>query len=154
MERAVAEALLASGKTVATAESCTGGMIASRLVNVPGISAALLEGHVTYANEAKVRVLGVPRETIAAHGAVSQETARAMAEGLRARCGADICVATTGIAGPDGGTEEKPVGLVWIAIATAGGTQAQKLQLRGDRKRIRTLATLNALHQILQAASR
>lgn len=152
MEQATAAALLKRGLTVATAESCTGGMIASRLVNVPGISAALLEGHVTYANAAKARVLGVPEETLARHGAVSCETALAMAEGLRARSGADLCIATTGIAGPDGGTPEKPVGLVWIGLATAQGAQARRLQLHGDRERIRTLASLNALHWLLKAA--
>lgn len=154
MERAVVEALLRNGKTVATAESCTGGMIASRLVSVPGVSAAFLEGHVTYANEAKVRVLGVPEETLGRFGAVSEETARAMAEGLKARSGADICLSVTGIAGPDGGTEEKPVGLVWLGMATVEGTQAKKLLLTGDRERIRTLSALNALHWMLTAAGR
>ena len=153
MEQAVAEVLLAKGLTVATAESCTGGMIASRLVNIPGISAALLEGHVTYANEAKVRVLGVSQASLAAHGAVSEEVASEMAAGLRARSGADICIATTGVAGPDGGTPEKPIGLVWLGMATKDGTWTRKLQLGGDRQRIRTLATLNALHWIYQTAS-
>lgn len=152
MEQAVAQALHEGSVTVSVAESCTGGMIASRLVNVPGISEAFLEGHVTYANEAKVRVLGVSHRTLETYGAVSEETAREMAEGLRERSGADICVATTGVAGPDGGTEEKPVGLVWIGLATKDGTQTKMLQLGGDRQRIRTLATLNALHWILTTA--
>lgn len=152
MERAVAEALLARGLTCAVAESCTGGMIASRLVNVPGISAALLEGHVTYANEAKVRVLGVREETLAAHGAVSEAVAREMAEGLRSRSGADLCIVTTGVAGPEGGTAEKPVGLVWLGLSTAESTQARRLQFTGDRQRIRTLASLHALHWLLTAA--
>lgn len=152
MEQATAQALLDGGLTVATAESCTGGMVASRLVNVPGISAALLEGHVTYANEAKARVLGVPEATITQYGAVSEETARAMAEGLRARSGADICISTTGVAGPDGGTDDKPVGLVWLGLSTKDGTQARRLDLSGDRQRVRTLATLHALHWILTTA--
>ncbi|MCL1963845.1 MAG: competence/damage-inducible protein A [Firmicutes bacterium] len=152
MERAVAEALLAAGKTVATAESCTGGMIASRLVSVPGISDAFLEGYVTYANAAKERVLGVDPRTLARFGAVSEETALAMAEGLRRRSGADICLSVTGIAGPEGGTKEKPVGLVWLGLCTGKGAEARRLSLFGDRDRIRTLASLHGLHWILCAA--
>lgn len=152
MEEALAEALLAKGWTCATAESCTGGMLASRLVNVPGISSVFLEGHVTYANEAKERILGVEAQTIARYGAVSGETARQMAEGLRLRSGANLTIATTGIAGPDGGTPEKPVGTVWLGLATEKGTQARALRLAGDRERIRTLATLHALHWMLREA--
>ena len=152
MEEAAGRALVARGLTVATAESCTGGLVAAKLVNFPGISAALCEAHVTYANEAKVKYCGVREETLAAHGAVSEETAREMAEGLRARCGADIAVATTGIAGPDGGTKEKPVGLVYVACAGAGGTQVVRLQLSGNRGRIRELASLRALDMVRRAA--
>lgn len=152
MEEAVVHALVAAGRTVATAESCTGGMIASRLVNVAGVSDVFLQGHVTYANEAKIRTLGVPPEILARHGAVSEETAIAMARGLRAISGADICLSTTGIAGPGGGTEDKPVGLVWLGLSTKEGTSARRLQLGGDRTRVRTLATLNALRWILSAA--
>lgn len=152
MEQAAAQALLEKGLTCAAAESCTGGMVVSRLVNVPGISAALLEGHVVYANEAKMRVLGVAGRTLAQYGAVSEETARAMAEGLRQRSGADLCVSTTGIAGPDGAAEGKPVGLVWLGMAGAGGVKARRLQLSGDRQRIRTLAALHALHWLLTEA--
>ncbi len=152
MERAVIDALAEKGKTVTTAESCTGGMIAERLTDIPGASAAFLEGCVTYANSAKVRALGVKEETLARHGAVSEETAREMADGLRTRTGADICLAVTGIAGPGGGDAEKPVGTVWLALATENGAEAKKLSLTGDRDRIRTLATLNGLHWILQAA--
>jgi nicotinamide-nucleotide amidase len=151
MERAAIEALLRAGRTVATAESCTGGLIAARLVNVPGASGALVEGHVTYANEAKMRVLGVPEETLARHGAVSEATARAMAEGLRKVSGADICLSVTGVAGPGGGSAEKPVGLVYLGLATAAGAKVRRLQLTGDRERIRTLATLYGLHWILEA---
>ncbi len=152
MERAVATALRAAGKTCAVAESCTGGMIASRLVSVPGASDVFLEGAITYTNAAKVRALGVPEDIIARYGAVSEPCARAMAEGLRARSGADICLATTGIAGPDGGTSDKPVGLVWLGLATADGTSARELRLTGDRQRVRTLATLNGLHWLLKTA--
>ena len=152
MEVAAGRALVERGLTVATAESCTGGLVAARLVNFPGISAALREAHVTYANEAKVKYCGVKEETLAAYGAVSEQTAREMAEGLRARSGADIAVATTGIAGPDGGTKEKPVGLVYVACASASGTQVVRLQLTGSRQRVRELASLRALDMVRRAA--
>ena len=142
LEQATVAALLSGGKTLALAESCTGGLIASRLVNIPGASGALLEGHVPYANEAKTRVLGVPEDTLRAHGAVSEETARAMAEGLYGRSGADICLSVTGVAGPGGGTEDKPVGLVWFGLCVSGSTSAEKKIYTGDRNRIRTLAAL------------
>ena len=154
MEEAAGFALTERGLTVATAESCTGGMVASRLVNYPGISAALGEAHVTYANEAKVRYCGVRQETLDAYGAVSEQTAREMAEGLRARCGADIVVATTGIAGPSGGTKEKPVGLVYVACADRFGTEVVRLTLGGNRERIRSLATLRALDLVRRSALR
>ena len=154
MEEAAGRELTARGLTVATAESCTGGLVAAKLVNYPGISAALCEAHVTYANEAKVKYCGVKPETLAAHGAVSEETAREMAQGLRERCGADIVVATTGIAGPGGGTAEKPVGLVYVACADKAGVTVEKLTLRGNRERIRTLSALRALDMIRRAALR
>ena len=154
MEEAAGRELTARGLTVATAESCTGGLVAAKLVNYPGISAALCEAHVTYANEAKVKYCGVKPETLAAHGAVSEETAREMAQGLRDRCGADVVAATTGIAGPGGGTEEKPVGLVYVACADRTGVYVEKLTLRGNRERIRTLAALRALDMIRRAALR
>lgn len=152
MEEAAGRALTERGLTVATAESCTGGLVAARLVNYPGISAALGEAHVTYANEAKVKYCGVKPETLQRYGAVSEQTAREMAEGLRARSGADIAVSTTGIAGPGGGTKEKPVGLVYVACASAQGTQAVRLTLHGDRQRVRELAALRALDMIRRAA--
>ena len=102
--------MIALGKTVATAESCTGGLIANRLTNVPGSSEAFTHGWVTYANEAKIGQLHVPAETIETYGAVSEETARAMAEGALAESGSDLAISVTGIAGPSGGTDEKPVG--------------------------------------------
>ena len=140
--------LVARGLTVSTAESCTGGMVAARLVDYPGISAALNEAHVTYANEAKIKYCGVKEETLAAHGAVSEETAQEMAEGLREKAGADIAIATTGIAGPGGGTKEKPVGLVYVACASAHQTQIKKLNLSGDRQQVRK----QAVHQALELA--
>lgn len=152
MEEAAGRALTEKGLTVATAESCTGGLVAARLVNYPGISSALHEAHVTYANEAKVKYCGVNPETLKAYGAVSEQTAREMAQGLRVRSGADIAVATTGIAGPGGGTETKPVGLVYVACADQDGVRVDRLQLTGSRERIRSLAALRALDMIRRAA--
>ena len=152
MEEAAGRELTARGLTVATAESCTGGLVAARLVNYPGISSALGEAHVTYANEAKIKYCGVKEETLKAYGAVSEQTAREMAEGLRVRSGADIAAATTGIAGPGGGTKEKPVGLVYVACADRHGVRVEKLQLTGSRERIRNLAALRALDMIRRAA--
>lgn len=148
----IGQMLVERGLTVATAESCTGGLVAAKLVDYPGISASLKEAHVTYANEAKVRYCGVKLETLAAYGAVSEQTAREMAQGLREASGADIAVATTGIAGPSGGTKEKPVGLVYVACADARGVQVCKLTLGGSRARIRELSALRALHMIRRSA--
>lgn len=142
----VCAALLKEHKTtLAVAESCTGGMIASKLVAVPGISAYFKEGAVTYSNEAKMNRLGVKEETLSAHGAVSEETAREMAEGIRRTAASDIGIATTGVAGPDGGTEQHPVGLVYIALADGTKTYVRKLQLAGSRESIRNSASLHAL---------
>lgn len=137
--------LLTQGATLAVAESCTGGMLASSIVDIPGCSACFLEGAVTYANGAKVRRLGVSEGTLATDGAVSLACAQQMAEGLRAGAGATYALATTGIAGPDGGTAQKPVGLVYVALAGPGRTEVRKLCLSSDRARIRTAATLHAL---------
>lgn len=117
IEKVVVDLLIQQGKKITTAESCTGGAIASRLTDVPGSSGVFEYGYVTYANKAKTEQLGVPEELIDAHGAVSEQVAVAMAEGALTKSGANIAIAVTGIAGPDGGTEEKPVGTVWIAIA-------------------------------------
>jgi nicotinamide-nucleotide amidase len=121
MEEVVVLLARAAGKTVATAESCTGGLVASRITNVSHSSEMFRYGWVTYANEAKMTELGVPAELLEAHGAVSPEVARAMAEGALRGSGADLAVAVTGIAGPTGGTPEKPVGLVYVALACADG---------------------------------
>ena len=152
MEEIAGKELTARGLTVATAESCTGGLVAAKLVNYPGISAALNEAHVTYANEAKVKYCGVKPETLERFGAVSEETAREMAQGLREKSGADIAVATTGIAGPGGGSAEKPVGLVYVACADLHGVTVEKLTLRGNRERIRSLAALRALDMVRRSA--
>ncbi len=141
----IIEKLTRHGKTVAVAESCTGGMICSMLVEQAGASACFAEGYVTYSNEAKEKNLGVSHEVLEACGAVSEQTARQMAEGVRRRGEADYGVATTGIAGPDGGTAEKPVGLVYIACAHAGGTQVERHVFSGDRTRVRTQAAERAL---------
>lgn len=129
LESAVGRLLTESGATLALAESCTGGLLAKRLTDLAGASAFFVEGFVTYSNEAKERALGVPRETLMKHGAVSEETARAMAEGARRVSGADYALSITGVAGPDGGGADKPVGLVWIALADAEGSVAEKLDL-------------------------
>ncbi|MDR3051173.1 MAG: competence/damage-inducible protein A [Oscillospiraceae bacterium] len=144
-------ALAAAGLRCAVAESCTGGLVAAALVSVPGASEVFLEGYVTYSNAAKARCLGVSPDTLAVHGAVSEQTACEMAEGARLASGADVAVATTGVAGPGGGTPEKPVGLVYIALAGPGGIQAQRLTLHGERGRIRDTAALYALDMLRRA---
>ncbi len=145
MPKTVVEMLTARRETVSVAESLTGGMLASRLVDVPGASAVLGESYVTYANEAKERLLGVSGETLRAHGAVSEQCAREMAEGCLRASGADWALATTGIAGPDGGTPEKPVGTVYIACAGRQGVVVKALKLRGDRTRVRSMTCLYAM---------
>ena len=154
MEQALVKALCAAKKTMATAESCTGGMIASKIVNVSGASDVFLEGCVTYSNAAKMRTLGVKAETLEKFDAVSRETALEMAEGARRRADADYAVSVTGLAGPGGGTPEKPIGTVWLGLATREGVQARLLQLHGNRERIRTLAALNAMHWVLETVEK
>ena len=129
LEGAVARLLKERDATLALAESCTGGLLAKRLTDMPGSSAYFTEGLVTYSNEAKERLLGVPHELLVEHGAVSDAVARAMAEGAREVSGADYGLSVTGVAGPDGGTEEKPVGLVFVGISDARDTFAEKLDL-------------------------
>lgn len=141
----VVESAASAGVRLATAESCTGGMVAAALTSVAGSSAVFLGGVVAYANEVKIAELDVPPGLLAQFGAVSEETARAMAEGARSRLGADIAVAVTGIAGPDGGTADKPVGTVWFAVADESGSRAILKKLVGDRAGIRTRATMSAL---------
>lgn len=146
LENVVCEMLTKRGETVSFAESCTGGLLASRLVNIPGASAVLNEAHVTYSNEVKARLLGVKQETLENFGAVSEQCAVEMAEGVRRISGADWGVSTTGIAGPDGGTPEKPVGTVFIGISGKNGTFAREFHFRGRRDWVRTLSASNALN--------
>jgi nicotinamide-nucleotide amidase len=130
-------ALIERGLTIATAESCTGGGVGEAITEISGSSACFLGGVIAYSNRVKMDALGVPSEILDAHGAVSEPVSRAMAEGIRARFGADIGISTTGIAGPGGGTPEKPVGTVDVSVATAGGTSYQRLRLFGSRDAIR-----------------
>ena len=146
IEELVLDACRGRGLTLATAESCTGGMIAARLTSVPGSSAVFRGAVVAYANEIKESELDVPADILAAHGAVSAEVAAAMAHGARRRFGVDVAVAATGIAGPDGGTPEKPVGLVFLHVVGPDGELAQKFELPRDRDWIRSRATVAALH--------
>jgi nicotinamide-nucleotide amidase len=136
------------GLTLATAESCTGGLVAARLTSMPGSSDVFLGAVVAYADEVKARELDVPEEMLERHGAVSAEAADAMAAGARARLGADVAVAVTGVAGPGGGTPEKPVGLVYLHAEGPDGVLARRLDLPGDRKAIRARATVAALHLV------
>lgn len=145
MEEVVGLRLAVNGFTLAVAESCTGGLISQRLTEVPGSSVYFMEGVVTYSNEAKTRALGVDPELIEAHGAVSAEVAEAMAEGVRRRAETDFGLAVTGIAGPGGGSEEKPVGLVYIALSDDAHTEHRKLNIPGDRHLIRWRSSQAAL---------
>ncbi|MDQ3907427.1 MAG: CinA family nicotinamide mononucleotide deamidase-related protein, partial [Acidobacteriota bacterium] len=145
MEEVVGLRLAVGGFTLATAESCTGGLVAERITKVPGSSVYFREGVVTYSNEAKVRLLGVPFDLIAEYGAVSAPVAEAMAEGARLRADTDFGLSVTGIAGPGGGSEEKPVGLVFIALSDDAHTEHRKLLLPGDRQLIRWRASQAAL---------
>lgn len=145
MERKIFRVLMHKKMTVSTAESCTGGLLAGTLVNAEGISEVFREGYITYSNEAKQKLLGVKPETLAQYGAVSRETAAEMAEGAAAAAGADVALATTGIAGPDGGTPEKPVGLVYIACFIKGRMVVKRCFYGGDRQGVRHAAVREAL---------
>ena len=151
---ALAESVLAACRTrgwhLATAESCTGGLVAAALTAIAGSSDVVERGFVTYSNEAKIELLGVPAETIAAHGAVSAQTTAAMARGAVARTPADLAVSITGIAGPGGGTPQKPVGLVYLGAARRDGAcRVERRVFPGDRTAIRQAALVEAL-QMLQ----
>ncbi len=145
IEAQIIQYLAETRKTVATAESCSGGLIAHRLTNVPGSSAPFLGGLVAYSNGVKMALLSVAEETLSVYGAVSQQTAIAMAEGARAQFGTDFAVAVTGIAGPGGGTEEKPVGMVHMAVARAAATEACQYQFDGDRESVKQQTSEAAL---------
>jgi len=136
------------GLTLATAESCTGGLVSARLTDVPGSSAVFIGGIVAYSNDVKAGQLGVPESVLREHGAVSAETAAAMARGARERLGADVAVSVTGVAGPDGGTEEKPVGLVFLHASGPLGERQLRFDFPGDRATIRGRATVAALHLV------
>lgn len=148
LDSVAAGLLLENNITIATAESCTGGLISEMLTDVPGISKVFMGGAVTYSNEAKMEYLGVKEQTLKAHGAVSRETAAEMAEGIRKRLKTDIGISVTGIAGPGGGTDEKPVGLVYVGLSGEGGTITKELRLSGNRKKIRTITALNVFDLI------
>ncbi len=149
---AVLDACRGKGLTLATAESCTGGMVVAALTDIAGSSDVVERGYVTYSNEAKSSLLGVPMALIAQHGAVSREAAAAMAAGALGLSPVDLAVAVTGIAGPGGGSAEKPVGLVWFGIARRGKTATESHVFPGDRAAVRLAATRRALELLLAAA--
>lgn len=145
LEDVIVKLLQEKGYTLTTAESCTGGLLTGTLVNVPGVSDVLKEGFITYSNEAKMKYLGVKQETLKSFGAVSPQTAEEMAKGAATTAKADAALAITGIAGPDGGTKEKPVGLVYIGSYVKGRVDIKELHLTGNRRKIRETAVIYAL---------
>lgn len=149
----VMKEIIKKGMTISVAESCTGGMLMSEIVNFSGISSAFIEGFVTYSNESKIKRLNVKKETIEKYGAVSEQTAIEMAEGVMKNSNTDIGISTTGIAGPDGGTDKKPVGLVFVAVSIKGNTKVKEFNLKGDRQKIRSrivTETINMLRNELK----
>jgi len=148
MEEVVGDLLRTRGLHVAVAESCTGGLLASRLTDVPGSSAYVERGVVCYSNHAKVELLGVPEDVLAAHGAVSEPVARLMAEGVRSRAGARVGIGITGIAGPGGGSPEKPVGTVAVAVLVDDEASVRTFTLFGDRTQVKFRATQAALNML------
>jgi nicotinamide-nucleotide amidase len=152
---ALGDALRARGALLATAESCTGGLIAAACTSVAGSSDWFERGFVTYSNAAKIEMLGVAPALIAEHGAVSDAAARAMAEGALAHSRASLAIAVTGIAGPAGATPGKPVGTVWFALAATGcATECERLQFDGDRTAVRVQTTQHALRRLLEHATK
>lgn len=151
LEETVVELLKEKGKTVTTAESCTGGLVAGRLLNVPGASSVYMEGYITYSNEAKEKLLGVSHSTLEQYGAVSKETACEMAEGAAKAAGADLAISVTGIAGPDGGTKEKPVGLVCVGCYADGEARAYEFHFTGNRAKNRESTVAKALTILREA---
>ena len=148
LEERIVQKLLEMNYTITTAESCTGGFLAGRILNVSGASGVYNEGHITYSNEAKERILGVSHETLERHGAVSVQTAREMAEGAVRVANADIGLSTTGIAGPSGGTKEKPVGLIYVACYINNETYVRECRFGGNREENRN-AAVDAVLQLL-----
>jgi PncC family amidohydrolase len=153
LARRVGDALRERGLHLATAESCTGGLVAHLITEVAGSSDYFTGALVTYGNEAKVALAAVPRDVLDAHGAVSAQVARAMADGTRQRLGVDIAVAVTGIAGPDGGTAEKPVGLTYIAVADTDGADVRRHVWDGDRSTNKRASAAAALDLVLERVS-
>jgi nicotinamide-nucleotide amidase len=148
LEMVIGQKLRSMNKTLACAESCSAGLLAHRITSVPGSSAYFLEGLVTYSNQSKVRTLKVSAKLIKEHGAVSQEVARTMAVNLKEKTGADFTLSTTGIAGPGGGSESKPVGLVFIGLAFPGGVEVKENFFRGDRQQVKFQTTQKALDML------
>jgi nicotinamide-nucleotide amidase len=145
MDSVVGELFRRTGVTLSLAESCTGGLVAKRITDIPGSSAYFIEGAVTYGDKAKIRALGIPPRLLADQGAVSSATAMAMARGMRKHSGSDISLAITGIAGPAGGSKEKPVGMVFLALANRTGCQAKGYRFSGSRDEIRMLTAFTAI---------
>lgn len=145
LESVIGKMLVDKKLTISCAESCTGGIVAAKLINYPGISEVFTEGAVTYSNEAKKRRLGVKEDTLRNFGAVSSETAAEMAEGIAKAAGTNIGLSTTGVAGPGGGTDEKPVGLVYIALYIDGEVKTKKLNIKGDREKVRTRTAITLI---------
>jgi len=148
IEKAIGGLLRRNGWTLSVAESCTGGLICDRITNVPGSSHYFMGGMVTYSNESKAKHLGVPMEEIKKYGAVSPQVARKMAQGVRKALGTQVGLSTTGIAGPTGGTREKPVGLVFIGLAKGKKTRVMKLNLKGSRREIKQESSRLALRYL------
>lgn len=148
IEDIVCKLLLEKNLTISTAESCTGGLVSATLINYPGVSSVFMEGCVTYSNEAKINRLGVKKETLDKFGAVSEETAIEMAQGIAKNFKTNIGLSTTGIAGPGGGSNEKPVGLVYIGIYINGKTIVKKFIFDGNRQEIRLKATNTILNEL------
>ncbi|MBP3928415.1 MAG: nicotinamide-nucleotide amidohydrolase family protein, partial [Peptostreptococcaceae bacterium] len=148
LEEVVSKLLVEKNLTIAVSESCTGGMVSSNLINYPGISSVFMEGCVTYSNEAKMNRLGVKKETLDRYGAVSEETAIEMAKGIAKNFNTDIGLSTTGLAGPDGGTDKKPVGLVYVGIYIKGKMIVKKFNFTGSRQNIRLRTTKNLLNEL------
>jgi nicotinamide-nucleotide amidase len=155
LAKQVLDAFKAAGKMLATAESCTGGMVAAALTDIAGSSAVVERGFVTYSNRAKAQLLGIDPAVIETHGAVSREVAEAMARGALAQSATDVAVSITGVAGPDGGSADKPVGLVWFGLAAAGmPTTTDHVVFQGDRAAVRRQATEKALALLLEGLDR
>lgn len=153
IENKVMKTLCEKGLTIAAAESCTGGMVSARLINYAGASEAFINGMITYTNESKSRLLDIDPDIINKHGAVSPETAEAMCLGAARVSNADIGISTTGVAGPGGGTKEKPVGLVYIGAAIKGRAYVKRLMLKGERNQIRSQAAYEAINFLYEKLS-